>query len=62
MSRSLATAIEPALQRALKNAPALAGVTAQPVRPSDAQKGFDLERDFQASIAWDEAERKHRRT
>jgi acetolactate synthase-1/2/3 large subunit len=52
-----------ALQRALKNAPALIDViTSQTVVSSDAQKGLGFVPDFQALTAWDEAERKRRRT
>jgi acetolactate synthase-1/2/3 large subunit len=52
-----------ALQRALKNAPALVDiVTSQTVISSDAQKGLGFVPDFQALTAWDEAERKRRQT
>lgn len=52
-----------ALQRALKNAPALIDVvTSQSVISSDAQKGLGFVPDFQALTAWDEAERKRRET
>jgi acetolactate synthase-1/2/3 large subunit len=52
-----------ALQRALKNAPALIDVvTSQSVVSSDAQKGLGFVPDFQALTAWDEAERKRRET
>jgi acetolactate synthase-1/2/3 large subunit len=50
-----------ALQRALKNAPALIDVvTSQTVLSSDAQKGLGFVPDFQALTTWDEAERKRR--
>jgi acetolactate synthase-1/2/3 large subunit len=50
-----------ALQRALKNTPALIDVvTSQSVISSDAQKGLGFVPDFQALTAWDEAERKRR--
>lgn len=50
-----------ALERALKNAPALIDVvTSQTVMSSDAQKGLGFVPDFQALTAWDEAERKRR--
>ncbi len=50
-----------ALQRALKNAPALIDVvTSQSVISSDAQKGLGFVPDFQALTAWDAAERKRR--
>jgi acetolactate synthase-1/2/3 large subunit len=52
-----------ALQRALKNPPALIDViTSQTVVSSDAEKGLGFVPDFQALTAWDEAERKRRRT
>ncbi len=52
-----------ALQRALKNAPALIDVvTSQTVVSSDAQKGLGFVPDFQALTAWDDAERKRRET
>ncbi|HXY89481.1 MAG TPA: thiamine pyrophosphate-binding protein [Xanthobacteraceae bacterium] len=52
-----------ALQRALKNAPALVDVvTSQTVVSSDAQKGLGFVPDFQALTAWDDAERKRRAT
>jgi acetolactate synthase-1/2/3 large subunit len=52
-----------ALQRALKNAPALIDVvTSQSVISSDAQKGLGFVPDFQALTAWDDAERKRRET
>jgi len=51
----------PALQRALRNAPALVDVvTSQTVISSDAQKGLGFVPDYQALTAWDEAERKRR--
>jgi len=51
----------PALQRALRNAPALIDVvTSQTVISSDAQKGLGFVPDYQALTAWDEAERKRR--
>jgi len=51
----------PALQRALKNAPALVDVvTSQSVQSSDAQKGLGFVPDYQALFAWDEAEQKRR--
>ncbi|HJZ30382.1 MAG TPA: thiamine pyrophosphate-binding protein [Hyphomicrobiaceae bacterium] len=52
-----------ALERALKNAPALVDVvTSQTVISSDAQKGLGFVPDFQALTVWDEAERKRRQT
>ena len=51
-----------ALERALKNAPALVDVvTSQSVMSSDAQKGLGFVPDYQALTAWDEAEQKRRR-
>jgi acetolactate synthase-1/2/3 large subunit len=51
----------PALQRAMKNAPALVDVvTSQTVISSDAQKGLGFVPDYQALTAWDEAEQKRR--
>ena len=53
--------LRPALQRALQNTPALVDVvTSQTVLSSDAQKGLGFVPDYQALIAWDEAERKRR--
>jgi thiamine pyrophosphate-dependent acetolactate synthase large subunit-like protein len=53
--------LAPALQRALKNAPALVDVvTSQTVQSSDAQKGLGFVPDYQALFAWDEAEQKRR--
>ena len=50
-----------ALQRALRNAPALVDVvTSQAAMSSDAQKGLSFVPDFQALTAWDDAERKRR--
>jgi acetolactate synthase-1/2/3 large subunit len=50
-----------AIERALKNAPALVDVvTSQTVISSDAQKGLGFVPDYQALTAWDEAERKRR--
>ena len=55
--------LAPALQRALKNAPALVDVvTSQTAMSSDLQKGLSFVPDFQALSAWDEAEQKRRRT
>jgi thiamine pyrophosphate-dependent acetolactate synthase large subunit-like protein len=55
--------LRPALQRALRNAPALVDVvTSQAVMSSDAQKGLGFVPDYQALTAWDEAERKRRET
>jgi acetolactate synthase-1/2/3 large subunit len=52
-----------ALQRALANAPALIDVvTSQTVISSDAQKGLGFVPDYQALTAWDEAERRRRKT
>ena len=52
-----------ALERALKNAPALIDVvTSQSVISSDARKGLGFVPDFQALTAWDDAERKRRET
>jgi acetolactate synthase-1/2/3 large subunit len=54
--------LKPALERALKNAPALVDVvTSQTVLSSDAQKGLGFVPDYQALTAWDEAEQKRRR-
>ncbi len=54
--------LKPALERALKNAPALVDVvTSQTVISSDAQKGLGFVPDYQALTAWDEAERKRRK-
>jgi acetolactate synthase-1/2/3 large subunit len=56
-------ALRPALQRALRNAPALVDVvTSQSAMSSDAQKGLSFVPDFQALTAWDEAERKRRQS
>ena len=56
-----ASDLSAALQRALKNAPALIDiVTSQSVLSSDAQKGLGFVPDFQALTTWDEAERKRR--
>jgi len=53
--------LRPALQRALKNAPALVDVvTSQTVISSDAQKGLGFVPSYQALTAWDEAEQKRR--
>jgi acetolactate synthase-1/2/3 large subunit len=53
--------LRPALERALKNAPALVDVvTSQTVISSDAQKGLGFVPDYQALTAWDDAERKRR--
>lgn len=53
--------LKPALERALKNAPALVDVvTSQTVISSDAQKGLGYVPDYQALTAWDEAEQKRR--
>ncbi|BDB30271.1 MULTISPECIES: thiamine pyrophosphate-binding protein [Cupriavidus] len=50
-----------ALERALANAPALIDVvTSQSVVSSDMQKGLSLVPDYQALMAWDEAERRRR--
>jgi acetolactate synthase-1/2/3 large subunit len=50
-----------ALERAIKNAPALVDVvTSQSVVSSDAQKGLGFVPDFQALTAWDEAEQRRR--
>ena len=55
------SAMEGALRRALKNAPALVDVvTSQSVLSTDAQKGLGFVPDFQALTAWDDAERKRR--
>jgi acetolactate synthase I/II/III large subunit len=56
-----ADGLRPALQRALRNAPALVDVvTSQAAMSSDAQKGLSFVPDFQALTAWDDAERKRR--
>lgn len=53
--------LKPAIERALKNAPALVDVvTSQTVISSDAQKGLGFVPDYQALTAWDDAERKRR--
>jgi acetolactate synthase-1/2/3 large subunit len=53
--------LKPALERALKNAPALVDVvTSQTVISSDARKGLGVVPDYQALTTWDEAERKRR--
>jgi len=58
-----ADGLRPALQRALRNAPALVDVvTSQSAMSSDAQKGLSFVPDFQALSAWDEAERKRRQS
>lgn len=58
-----ATDLPSALRRALENAPALVDVvTSQTVVSSDARKGLGFVPDFQALTAWDEAERKRRRS
>ena len=55
--------LRPAIERALKNAPALVDVvTSQTVISSDAQKGLGFVPDYQALTAWDEAEQKRRKT
>ena len=51
-----------ALERAMKNAPALVDVvTSQTVISSDAQKGLGFVPDYQALTAWDEAEQQRRK-
>ena len=51
-----------ALERAIKNAPALVDVvTSQSIISSDAQKGLGFVPDYQALTAWDEAERRRRK-
>jgi acetolactate synthase-1/2/3 large subunit len=53
--------LEGAIQRGLKNAPAVIDViTSQGAVSSDAQKGLGFVPDYQPLIAWDEAERKRR--
>jgi acetolactate synthase-1/2/3 large subunit len=53
--------IEPALKRALENAPALIDVvTSQQAVSSDAQKGLGFVPDYQPLTAWDEAEQRRR--
>jgi thiamine pyrophosphate-dependent acetolactate synthase large subunit-like protein len=55
--------LRPALQRALRNAPALVDVvTSQAAMSSDAQKGLSFVPDFQALTAWDDAERQRRQS
>ncbi|HET9716477.1 MAG TPA: thiamine pyrophosphate-binding protein [Pseudolabrys sp.] len=50
-----------AIERALKNAPALVDVlTSQSVQSSDARKGLGFVYDYQALTAWDQAERRRR--
>src|SRR5262245_9113003 len=53
--------LEPALQRALANAPALVDVVvSQQAVSSDAQKGLGFVPDYQPLTAWDEAEQRRR--
>lgn len=53
--------LEPALKRALENAPALIDVvTSQQVASSDARKGLQFVPDYQPLTAWDEAEQRRR--
>jgi acetolactate synthase-1/2/3 large subunit len=53
--------LKPAIERAMKNAPALVDVvTSQTVISSDAQKGLGFVPDYQALTAWDDAEKKRR--
>jgi acetolactate synthase-1/2/3 large subunit len=53
--------IEPALKRALENAPALIDVvTSQQAVSSDARKGLGFVPDYQPLTAWDEAEQRRR--
>ena len=53
--------LEPALERALANAPAVVDVvTSQVAVSSDAQKGLGFVPDYQALTAWDDAERRRR--
>ncbi|MGB6537023.1 MAG: thiamine pyrophosphate-dependent enzyme, partial [Xanthobacteraceae bacterium] len=53
--------IEPALKRALENAPAVIDVvTSQQVVSSDARKGLGFVPDYQPLTAWDEAEQRRR--
>ena len=55
--------IEPALKRALQNAPALIDVvTSQQAVSSDARKGLGFVPDYQPLTAWDEAEQRRRDT
>jgi acetolactate synthase I/II/III large subunit len=55
--------IEPALKRALQNAPALIDVvTSQQAVSSDARKGLGFVPDYQPLTAWDEAEQRRRNT
>jgi len=55
--------LEPALKRALENAPALIDVvTSQQVVSSDAQKGLGFVPDYQPLTAWDAAEQRRRST
>jgi acetolactate synthase-1/2/3 large subunit len=55
--------LKPALERALKNMPALVDVvTSQTVLSSDASKGLGFVPDYQALTAWDEAEQKRRKS
>lgn len=50
-----------ALERAIKNTPALVDVViSRTVISSDAQKGLGFVPDYQALTAWDEAEKKRR--
>ena len=54
--------LQGALERAVKNAPALIDVvTSQTVISSDAQKGLGFVPDFQALTTWDEAEQRRRK-
>ncbi|HEX2941615.1 MAG TPA: hypothetical protein VHO91_11245, partial [Rhodopila sp.] len=51
-----------ALRRALENAPAVIDVvTSQDAVSSDAVKGLGIVPDYQALMAWDDAERERRR-
>jgi len=53
--------LEPALKRALENAPALIDVvTSQQAVSSDAQKGLGFVPDYQPLTAWDDAEQRRR--
>ena len=55
--------LKPALERALKNMPALVDVvTSQTVLSSDASKGLGFVPDYQALTACDEAEQKRRKS
>ena len=60
-TRSTPEDLPEALTRALANAPAVIDVvTSQQAVSSDAKKGLGYVPDYQALMAWDDAERKRR--